>query len=261
MCSPTATTACAPWAAPSTRTTMPSACRRRKIRRHLCARQPWRSSTSNAREMLAGCGKMILGSDSHTRYGALGTMASARAAASWQSSCWAAPTTWPARVWWPSASPAGPATACGPHDVAIALVGGCIKNGYVKNKVMEFVGPGIALCGMDYRNGIDVMTTETPACPPSGRPTRPRRTFWRVHGRAADYKKLARRRTGRTMTALSRWTCPAIRPMIALPMHPSDALTLRRTERQPGGHPAREVRKGPPTSSAARMCSWTCAAR
>ena len=141
------------------------------------------------REKFAGCGKMILGSDSHTRYGALGTMPSARAAASWQSSCWAAPTMWPSGCGGHLPHRQLPA-GCGPHDVAIALVGKLFKSGYVKNKVMEFVGPGIAPCGRTPATP-STHATETTCLSSIWETDETTQKFLAVHGRAADYKKLA----------------------------------------------------------------------
>lgn len=113
------------------------------------------------REMMAGCGRMILGSDSHTRYGALGTMAIGEGGGELvkQLLCDTYDVAYPGVVAIYLTGKPGPAV--GPHDVALAIVGAVFKNGYVKNKVMEFVGPGVASMDTDYRNGVDVMTTET----------------------------------------------------------------------------------------------------
>ena len=113
------------------------------------------------REMMAGCGRMILGSDSHTRYGALGTMAVGEGGGELVKQLLrdTYDVTYPGVVAIYLTGKPGPGV--GPHDVALAIVGAVFKNGYVKNKVMEFVGPGIASMDTDYRNGVDVMTTET----------------------------------------------------------------------------------------------------
>ena len=162
------------------------------------------------RERFAGCGKMILGSDSHTRYGALGTMAIGEGA-----------RPGVVAICLTGALPAG----CGPHDVAIALVGELFKSGYVKNKVMEFVGPGIASLRQDTRNAIDAMTTETTCLSSIWETDEKTRQFLTVHGRAGDYKPLHPAELayydGVVSVDLSK-----IRPMIALPMHPSNAFPI-----------------------------------
>ena len=116
---------------------------------------------SYAREQMAKCGSMILGSDSHTRYGALGTMAVGEGgpelAKQLLKNTWDTPMPEVVMVYLTGK----PRRGVGPHDVALALVAATYANGYVKNKVMEFVGPGVANLSADYRNGIDVMTTET----------------------------------------------------------------------------------------------------
>ena len=135
---------------------------------------------------------------------------SVRAAASWQSSCWAAPTS--ARpgvvaIYLTGALPAG----CGPHDVAIALVGKLFQSGYVKNKVMEFVGPGIASLRQDTRNAIDAMTTETTCLSSIWETDETTRRFLAAHGREKDYKPLAPQSWPITMV-WSRWICPVSAP-------------------------------------------------
>ena len=166
------------------------------------------------RERFAGCGKMILGSDSHTRYGALGTMAIGEGGGELAKQLLARPGV--VAIYLTGSLPAG----CGPHDVAIALVGKLFKSGYVKNKVMEFVGPGIASLRQDTRNAIDAMTTET-TCLTDEVTQR----FLAVHGRAADYKKLAPADLA-YYDGVVEVDLSAIRPMIALPMHPSNAFTI-----------------------------------
>ena len=126
---------------------------------------------------MSGCGRMILGSDSHTRYGALGTMGVGEGGPEivkqLLSNTYDIASPQVVMVYLTGE----PAQGVGPHDVAIALCGATYKNGFVKNKVLEFVGPGIKNLPMDYRIGIDVMT-RLPACPPSGRPTALSRSIW-----------------------------------------------------------------------------------
>ena len=177
------------------------------------------------RERFAGCGKMILGSDSHTRYGALGTMAigegGGELAKQLLGRTYDVARPGVVAIYLTGSLPAG----CGPHDVAIALVGKLFKSGYVKNKVMEFVGPGIASLRQDTRNAIDAMTTETTCLSSIWETDEVTQRFLAVHGRAADYKKL-------TPADLAYYDgvvevdLSAIRPMIALPMHPSNAITI-----------------------------------
>ena len=154
------------------------------------------------RERFAGCGKMILGSDSHTRYGALGTMAVGEGGGELAKQLLGRT-----------------------YDVAIALVGELFKSGYVKNKVMEFVGPGIASLRQDTRNAIDAMTTETTCLSSIWETDEKTRQFLTVHGRAGDYKPLHPAELayydGVVSVDLSK-----IRPMIALPMHPSNAFPI-----------------------------------
>ena len=177
------------------------------------------------RERFAGCGKMILGSDSHTRYGALGTMAigegGGELAKQLLGRTYDVARPGVVAIYLTGSLPAG----CGPHDVAIALVGKLFKSGYVKNKVMEFVGPGIASLRQDTRNAIDAMTTE-PTCLSSIWETdEVTQRFLAVHGRAADYKKLAPADLA-YYDGVVEVDLSAIRPMIALPMHPSNAFTI-----------------------------------
>ena len=177
------------------------------------------------RERFAGCGKMILGSDSHTRYGALGTMAigegGGELAKQLLGRTYDVARPGVVAIYLTGALPAG----CGPHDVAIALVGELFKSGYVKNKVMEFVGPGIASLRQDTRNAIDAMTTETTCLSSIWETDEKTRNFLAAHGRAGDYKPLKPADLayydGVVQVDLSK-----IRPMIALPMHPSNAFTI-----------------------------------
>ena len=177
------------------------------------------------RERFAGCGKMILGSDSHTRYGALGTMAigegGGELAKQLLGRTYDVARPGVVAICLTGALPAG----CGPHDVAIALVGELFKSGYVKNKVMEFVGPGIASLRQDTRNAIDAMTTETTCLSSIWETDEKTRQYLTVHGRAGDYKPLHPAELayydGVVSVDLSK-----IRPMIALPMHPSNAFPI-----------------------------------
>ena len=177
------------------------------------------------RERFAGCGKMILGSDSHTRYGALGTMAigegGGELAKQLLGRTYDVARPGVVAIYLTGSLPAG----CGPHDVAIALVGKLFKSGYVKNKVMEFVGPGIASLRQDTRNAIDAMTTETTCLSSIWETDEVTRRFLAVHGRAADYKKLAPADLA-YYDGVVEVDLSAIRPMIALPMHPSNAFTI-----------------------------------
>ena len=177
------------------------------------------------RERFAGCGKMILGSDSHTRYGALGTMAigegGGELAKQLLGRTYDVARPGVVAIYLTGSLPAG----CGPHDVAIALVGKLFKSGYVKNRVMEFVGPGIASLRQDTRNAIDAMTTETTCLSSIWETDDVTQRFLAVHGRAADYKKLAPADLA-YYDGVVEVDLSAIRPMIALPMHPSNAFTI-----------------------------------
>ena len=177
------------------------------------------------RERFAGCGKMILGSDSHTRYGALGTMAigegGGELAKQLLGRTYDVARPGVVAIYLTGSLPAG----CGPHDVAIALVGKLFKSGYVKNKVMEFVGPGVASLRQDTRNAIDAMTTETTCLSSIWETDETTQKFLAVHGRAADYKKLAPADLA-YYDGVVEVDLSAIRPMIALPMHPSNAFTI-----------------------------------
>ena len=177
------------------------------------------------RERFAGCGKMILGSDSHTRYGALGTMAigegGGELAKQLLGRTYDVARPGVVAIYLTGSLPVG----CGPHDVAIALVGKLFKSGYVKNKVMEFVGPGSASLRQDTRNAIDAMTTETTCLASIWETDEGTQRFLAVHGRAVDYKKLAPADLA-YYDGVVEVDLSAIRPMIALPMHPSNAFTI-----------------------------------
>lgn len=178
------------------------------------------------RETEAKCGAMILGSDSHTRYGALGTMAVGEGGPELvkqllgQSYDVKRPEI--IAVYLRGKLKKG----VGPQDVAIALVGATFKKGFVKNKVLEFIGPGIKNLSMDFRLGIDVMTTETTCLSSIWTTDETTREFFKIHGREGDYKELRpddpAYYDGAVVIDLSR-----VEPMIALPFHPSNAYTIR----------------------------------
>ncbi len=178
-----------------------------------------------AREMLAGGGKMILGSDSHTRYGALGTMAMGEGGPELVkqllSQTYDINMPGVVGVYLTGA----PVKGVGPQDVALAIIGAVFGNGYVKNKVMEFVGPGVASLSADFRIGIDVMTTETTCLSSIWRTDDEIREFYEIHGRTEEYKELNPGEVayydGMIMVDLSK-----IRPMIAMPFHPSNTYTI-----------------------------------
>ena len=178
-----------------------------------------------AREMLAGGGKMILGSDSHTRYGALGTMAMGEGGPELVKKllCKTYDIKMPGVV--AIYLTGEPMKGVGPQDVALAIIGAVFKNGYVNNKVMEFVGPGVASLSADFRIGVDVMTTET-TCLSSIWVTDDKiREFYDIHGRSADYAELKPEKVayydGCVEVNLSE-----IKPMIAMPFHPSNTYTI-----------------------------------
>ena len=177
------------------------------------------------REMFAGCGKMILGSDSHTRYGALGTMAIGEGGGELvkQLLCDTYDVNRPEVV---AVYLAGkPNPWVGPQDIALAIIGAVFKSGYVKNKVMEFVGPGVASMSTDYRNGIDVMTTETTCLSSIWRTDEDTKTFLALHGREEEYRELnpadAAYYDGCVYVDLG-----TVKPMIALPFHPSNTYEI-----------------------------------
>ncbi len=178
-----------------------------------------------AREMLAGCGKMILGSDSHTRYGALGTMAMGEGGPELvkQLLNQTYDIDYPGIV---AVYLSGePSYGVGPQDVALALIGKLFSDGIVKNRVMEFVGPGVSALSADFRIGIDVMTTETTCLSSIWRTDGKTEEFLSTHGRAEDYKELNPSDTAYYDEVVSV-DLSKIKPMIALPFHPSNAYTI-----------------------------------
>ncbi len=178
-----------------------------------------------AREMLAGGGKMILGSDSHTRYGALGTMAMGEGGPELvkQLLNQTYDINMPGVV---GVYLTGePVKGVGPQDVALAIIGEVFAGGYVKNKVMEFVGPGVSALSADFRIGIDVMTTETTCLSSIWRTDGTIEEFYEIHGRKEEYKELNPGEIayydGMIMVDLDK-----IKPMIAMPFHPSNTYTI-----------------------------------
>ena len=177
------------------------------------------------REMHAGCGKMILGSDSHTRYGALGTMAIGEGGGELVKQL--LEDTYDVK--YPGVIAiyldGKPQPFVGPQDIALAIIGAVFKKGYVKNCVMEFVGPGISTMTTDYRNGIDVMTTETTCLSSIWRTDEDTHSFLSLHGRGDEYRELNPAQVayydGCVYVDLS-----TVKPMIALPFHPSNTYEI-----------------------------------
>ena len=178
-----------------------------------------------AREMLAGAGKMILGSDSHTRYGALGTMAMGEGGPELvkQLLKQTYDIDYPGIV--AIYLEGEPSYGVGPQDVALALIGKLFKDGIVKNRVMEFVGPGVSSLSMDFRIGVDVMTTETTCLSSIWRTDEKTEEFLSIHGREADYKKLEPAETA-WYDEVVTVDLSKIKPMIAMPFHPSNVYTI-----------------------------------
>ena len=178
-----------------------------------------------AREMLASGGGMILGSDSHTRYGALGTMAIGEGGPELVKQL----LNQTYDIHMPGVVgvylTGEPVKGVGPQDVALAIIGAVFKNGYVKNQVMEFVGPGVASLSADFRIGIDVMTTETTCLSSIWQTDKEIEEFYDIHGRKGDYKELVPGEVayydGMIQVDLSK-----VRPMIAMPFHPSNTYTI-----------------------------------
>ncbi len=177
------------------------------------------------REMMSGCGKMILGSDSHTRYGALGTMAIGEGGGelakqllqkTYDINC---PEVVGIYL------TGKPNKGIGPQDIALAIIGAVFKNGYVKNKVMEFIGDGISNLDVEYRNGIDVMTTETTCLSSIWKTDSKVLEYYEAHGRKDDFKELKPGEVtyynGIVYVDMSK-----VKPMIAMPFHPSNTYTI-----------------------------------
>ena len=177
------------------------------------------------REAMAGCGKMILGSDSHTRYGALGTMAIGEGGGELVKQLLenTYDVAYPGVV---AVYLTGkPRPGVGPQDIALAIIGAVFKNGYVKNKVMEFVGPGIKSMTTDYRNGVDVMTTETTCLTSVWCTDDDTKAYLAKHGRADDYRAL-KPADVTYYDGLIYVDLSTVKPMIALPFHPSNAFEI-----------------------------------
>ena len=184
------------------------------------------------REMMAGCGKMILGSDSHTRYGALGTLAVGEGGGELAKQL--------VRRTYDLKMPevvlvyleGKPQHGVGPQDVALSIIGKVFRNGYVKNKVMEFAGPGVKHLPLEYRNSIDVMTTETTCWSSIWTTDEETRDYLALHGRLSDYRRMEPESVayynGCIHVDLSRVECT-----IALPMHPSNTFTIRELKENP----------------------------
>ena len=177
------------------------------------------------REMLAGGGKMILGSDSHTRYGALGTMAMGEGGPELVKQL--------LNKTYDIAMPGvvgvyltgSPMKGVGPQDIALAIIGEVFDKGYVKNKVMEFVGPGVANLSVDYRIGVDVMTTETTCLSSIWRTDDKVREFYEIHGRTEDFAELNPGQVA-YYDGMIEIDLSQIKPMIAMPFHPSNTYTI-----------------------------------
>ncbi len=194
-----------------------------------------------AREMMSGCGRMILGSDSHTRYGAIGTMGVGEGGPEIVKQL--------LKNTYDIAAPqvvlvyltGEPAQGVGPHDVAIALCGEVYKNGFVKNKVLEFAGPGIKNLPMDYRIGIDVMTTETACLSSIWETDGAVEEYLAIHGRPEAYESL-HPQEGAYYDSMITIDLSTVEPMAALPFHPSEAYPIRELIANPGDI-LREVEK------------------
>ena len=186
-----------------------------------------------AREMMSGCGRMILGSDSHTRYGAIGTMGVGEGGPEIVKQL--------LKNTYDIAAPevvmvyltGEPAQGVGPHDVAIALCGEVYKNGFVKNKVLEFVGPGIKNLPMDYRIGIDVMTTETACLSSIWETDGAVEEYLAIHGRPEAYEAL-HPQEGAYYDSMITIDLSKVEPMAALPFHPAEAYPIRELMANPG---------------------------
>ena len=185
-----------------------------------------------AREMMTKCGNMLLGSDSHTRYGAMGTMGVGEGGPELvkQLLCntWDVTPPQVALVYLENA----PKKGVGPHDVAIALCTAVFKKGLVTNKVLEFVGPGVKNLSMDFRIGVDVMTTETACLSSIWETDETVKNFYTVHGRPEDYKQLMPQSVAKYDMAI-RIDLSKIESMIALPFHPSNGYTIHELQENP----------------------------
>ena len=178
-----------------------------------------------AREQLSGCGKMILGSDSHTRYGALGTMAMGEGGPELVKQLLSKTydINMPGVV---SIYMTGkPEQGVGPQDIALAIIGEVFDKGYVKNKVMEFVGPGVNNLSVDYRIGVDVMTTETTCLSSIWKTDDKVKEFYEIHGRVEEYAEMNPGEVA-YYDGMIEIDLSEIKPMIAMPFHPSNTYTI-----------------------------------
>ncbi len=184
------------------------------------------------REMMSGCGRMILGSDSHTRYGALGTMAIGEGGGELAKQLLQRTydITHPDVVLIHLTGKVRPGV--GPHDVALAIISATYANGFVKNSVMEFAGPGIANLTQDYRNAIDVMTTETTCLSSIWETDDVTKAYFETHGRSEAYSEL-KVEEGATYSRAIEIDLSEIQSMIALPMHPSYAVAINELKENP----------------------------
>lgn len=178
------------------------------------------------REMMAGCGKIILASDSHTRYGPLGTMGFGEGGPELVKQLLGRTYDMPYPEIVAVSLEGEPQSGVGPQDVALALINAVFKNGFVKNRVLEFVGPGIANLSIDFRNGIDVMTTETTCLSSIWTTDTKVKNYLTDHGRPEDFKPL---RPGQISyyDAVVKINLSQIEPMIAFPFHPSNVYTIK----------------------------------
>lgn len=185
-----------------------------------------------AREALTGCGKMILGSDSHTRYGCYGTLGvgegGGELAKQLLENTYDVDAPEVVLVWLEGAAPHG----IGPHDVAIALVGATFGSGFVKNKIMEFAGPGLEALSMDFRIGVDVMTTETSCLSSIWETDEKVRDYYKNVGRPGDYNKI-KPEDGAYYDSMVKVNLSEMESMIALPFHPSKAYTVHALQKEP----------------------------
>ena len=178
-----------------------------------------------AREMLAGGGKMILGSDSHTRYGALGTMAVGEGGPELVKQLLEQTYDIDRPEVVGIYLTGEPIKGVGPQDVALAIIGEVFGNGFVKNKVMEFVGPGVSNLSVDFRIGVDVMTTETTCLSSIWRTDDKVKEFYEIHGRESEHKELNPGEVA-YYDSFIEIDLSQIRPMIAMPFHPSNTYTI-----------------------------------
>ncbi len=193
------------------------------------------------REEFAGCGKMILGSDSHTRYGAMGTMAIGEGGPELVKQLLEKTydIDYPDVVCVVLEN--APVPGVGPQDIALAIIGAVFKNGFVKNKVMEFVGDGVRNLSMDYRIGVDVMTTETTCLSSVWTTDEKTKEFFDIHGRSGEYCEMQPDSIAYYAGAI-KVDLSKIRPMIAMPFHPSNTYTIEEVVKNPGDI-LREVEK------------------